>query len=498
VRFPGQGPLPQSGPMVAMSGDEDEKGQVRIVGLAALLVEHPFPDDEPLLHGVRESLTAGAARAEARAVAGALRDAGVEPGSAVAVQLANGPGAITAMFGVWLAGAVFVPVNARSPERERAHALAATGPVALITAAGIEILPGSDRHSYAADVAFVTWTSGTTGAPKPVLHTHTHYLELLDRVLGPLRAAATDRAPRRPSPNLVPVSLALNAGIYNTLFGLRAGAEIVVMDGFEPRDFAALVRRFEIRSTVLPPAAMAMLSDAPDVVDLAPLRYVRSITAPLSPLQARRFSDKFGVVVLNGYGQAEIGEVIGWTAADAKAHPEKLGAVGRPHPGVSIKVVPGPDMTGGTHAADGVGSLLVRPPSTAVGIASERVDADGFVDTGDLARIDADGFVWIEGRAGDVINRGGNKVFPEHVEEVLRLVPNVVDAAVAGVPDDRLGEVPVAYVVTSAAVADAELVAICREHLAPYKVPVAFHRVDALPRSEVGKLLRRELVPPQP
>ncbi len=70
------------------------------------------------------------------------------------------------------------------------------------------------------------------------------------------------------------------------------------MDGFDPRDFATLVRRFEIRSTVLPPAAMAMLSDAPDVVDLAPLRYVRSITAPLSPLQARRFSDKFGVVVL--------------------------------------------------------------------------------------------------------------------------------------------------------------------------------------------------------
>jgi long-chain acyl-CoA synthetase len=509
--------------MVAMCGGEDEKGQVRIVGLAALLVEHPFSDDEPLLHGVRESLTAGAARAEARAIAGALRDEGIEPGRAVAVQLPNGPGAITAMFGVWLAGAVFVPVNPRSPERERAHALEATRPVALITAAGIEHLgrapvsgnpsrnpqhgdagadaEAGDAGAYAPDVAFVTWTSGTTGAPKPVLHTHTNYLELLDRVLRPLRAAKTGagptgRAPRRPSPNLVPVSLALNAGIYNALFGLRAGAEIVVMDGFDPREFAALVARFEIRSTVLPPAAMAMLSDAPDVVDLAPLRYVRSITAPLSPLQARRFSEKFGVVVLNGYGQAEIGEVIGWTAADAKEHPEKLGAVGRPHPGVSIKVVPGPDTTGGTYAADGVGSLLVRPPSTAVGIATERVDADGFVDTGDLARIDSDGFVWIEGRAGDVINRGGNKVFPEHVEEVLRLVPNVVDAAVAGAPDARLGEVPVAYVVTSGAVADDELVAICREHLAPYKVPVAFHRVDALPRSEVGKLLRRDLTPP--
>ena len=84
---------------------------------------------------------------------------------------------------------------------------------------------------------------------------------------------------------------------------------------------------------------MSMLTDA-QVQDLAPLRYVRSITAPLSPLQARRFVDRFPVFILNGYGQAEMGEVIGWTAADAKAHPEKVGAVGRPHPGVEIRLSP--------------------------------------------------------------------------------------------------------------------------------------------------------------
>ena len=82
------------------------------------------------------------------------------------------------------------------------------------------------------------------------------------------------------------MSLALNAGIYNVLFGLRAGAPLVIMDSFQPQEFAELVRRFEIRSTVLPPGAMAMLSDDDTVTDLAPLRYVRSITAPLSPLQA--------------------------------------------------------------------------------------------------------------------------------------------------------------------------------------------------------------------
>ena len=249
---------------------------------------------------------------------------------------------------------------------------------------------------------------------------------------------------RRPSPNLIPVSLALNAGIYNVLFGLRAGAEIVVMDGFDTGEFAELVARFAIRSTVLPPAAITMLADDPAIVDLAPLRYVRSITAPLSPLQARRFMEKFGVVVLNGYGQAEIGEVVGWTAADAREHPEKLGALGRPHAGVDVKIV---DDDGAPLAIDGVGRLVVRPPSMAVGSATattlgDRVDADGYLDTGDLARVDAEGFVWIEGRAGDVINRGGNKVFPDQVEEVLRLAPGVSDAAVVGVADARLGEVP--------------------------------------------------------
>jgi long-chain acyl-CoA synthetase len=235
-----------------------------------------------------------------------------------------------------------------------------------------------------------------------------------------------------------------------------------------------------------------MLADDAEVIDLTPLRYVRSITAPLSPLQARRFIEKFGVVVLNGYGQAEIGEVIGWTATDAREHPDKLGALGRPHPGVDIKI--------DAPATDEVGPLLVRPPSMAAGDASggdfaERLDADGYLDTGDLARIDAEGFVWIEGRAGDVINRGGNKVFPDAVEEVLRLAPGVSDAAVVGVADERLGEVPVAFVVSEPGVdvTDDVLLAVCREHLAPYKVPVAFHRIDVLPRSEVGKVLRRDL-----
>jgi acyl-coenzyme A synthetase/AMP-(fatty) acid ligase len=463
----------------------------RPASLTDLLIDHPFADDEGLLYTIEETVTAGEARRQATDLAERLRRIGVAPGQAVAGMLPNGPGVVTAMVGVWLAGAVYVPINPRAPRAEMDEMLQATGAAGLVTVDGPALRPGS--RSYDAGAAFVTWTSGTTGAPKAIVHTHARYLELLDRVLGTLRGGRRGRA-RHPSPNLIPVALALNSGIYNALFGLRVGAALIIMERFEPSTFAALVRRFQIRSTVLPPAALAMLVEDDTITDLSPLKYVRSITAPLSVLQARRFTEKFRVAVLNGYGQAEIGEVIGWTAGDARAHPDKVGAVGRPHPGVDIRIV-GDD--GREVGAGDAGALHVRPPSMAVGYASgeglgDRLDDDGFVDTGDFARIDDDGFVWIEGRASDMINRGGNKVFPDQVEEVLRLHPGVVDVAVVGAVDERLGEVPVAFVVGD--VAEQELADLCREHLVPYKVPVAFWMVDDLPRSEVGKVLRRQLV----
>ncbi|HVN52235.1 MAG TPA: fatty acid--CoA ligase family protein, partial [Acidimicrobiales bacterium] len=344
------------------------------------------------------------------------------------------------------------------------------------------------------DVALVQFTSGTTGRPKPVPLRHANVLALLDGVVASLRGAGGSPSGARagtPMPNLIPVSLSLWAGIYNVLFAFRVGAPVVILDPFTTSEFAQLVRRHGIRSTVLPPAAMTMLADDDGVTDLAPLRYVRSITAPLSPLQARRFCDKFGVAVLNGYGQTEIGgEIVGWTAADWREFgATKLGSVGRPHQGVDVR-------------ADESGELCVRTPALAADEAmraelADRLTGDGWFRTGDIGRVDAEGFVWIEGRVSDMINRGGLKVFPAEVEEVLRLAPDVDDAAVVGVPDDRLGEVPVAFLVRPSDAGALDLDALdvlCRQHLAPYKVPVRYLPLDALPRNEIGKVLHRELV----
>lgn len=467
--------------------------------LSDLLVDHPAADADPLVHTTASTRSAGQMREASRQRADSLRAAGVRRGQPVVVRLLDPIETLSTMFATWSAGGVYVPVNPRSPDAELARVVEEVRPAAVID--GRRSTPTADPATYDADVAFVTWTSGTSGPPKAILHTHSGYLELLDRVLRPLRAPQPD-TPRdgskrsRPSPNLIPVSLALNAGIYNVLFGLRAGAELVIMARFETREFAELVRRFSIRSTVLPPAAMTMLTDDASLDDLTPLRYVRSITAPLSPLQARRFTERFGTFVLNSYGQAEVGEVIGWTAADARDHPEKLGAAGRPHAGVDIRVV---DDAGAPVAVDVVGRLAVRPPRMAAGYAgggslADRLDADGFLDTGDLARVDGDGFVWIEGRVGEVINRGGNKVYPDQVEEVLRLSDAVEDAVVAGVPDARLGEVPVAFVVARGAVDPEALRRLCRSHLVAYKVPADVVAVETLPRSEIGKVRRRQLV----
>ena len=249
---------------------------------------------------------------------------------------------------------------------------------------------------------------------------------------------------------------------------------------------------------MLPPAALVMLTDDPAVTSLEPLRYVRSVSAPLSPAHARRFHERFGVAILNGYGQTELGgEAIGWSAADWKEFgPTKLGAVGRPHAAFELRVR---TDDGAIGATDDVGELEIRsssalPPADAA--MEGRVTPDGWLRTGDLARIDADGFVWIEGRVSAMINRGGLKVFPDEVEECIRGIDGVADVAVAGVADDRLGEVPWAFVV--GAVDLATLQDHCRAELAPYKVPAGVTLVAALPRNEMGKVLRQDLVPLAP
>jgi acyl-CoA synthetase (AMP-forming)/AMP-acid ligase II len=488
--------------------------------LSALLAEHPFSPGDALVISDSVTLTLGDVRAQVDELAGTLRAAGLTAGQAVGNLVLPGPSAVVVMFAVWAAGGIYVPVNARYTAQEVAS-IDAEARLSLLVGA-----PGDlDKHPvraglisysreaeagacamlrpartglepYPPDVAVLTRTSGTTGRPKAVPLRHGGTIDAVDASIAKLRGRARGQGapagrPRRM--NLIPVPLALWGAIWNTLFSLRAGFGVVLLDEFSTATFAAAVREHDVRSTVLPPAMITMLADDPQVGDLAPLRMVRSITAPLSPAVARKFHGKFGIAVLNSYGQTELGgEVAGWTAADTREFGDrKLGAVGRPYTDIDLRIRrdDGSDAPAGER-----GEILVRSPfrmDDSTGGGNRLVD--GFLRTGDLGYLDADGFLWVEGRVSDMINRGGLKVFPDEVEEVLRGHPAVRDAGVAALPDRRLGEVPHAWVVCDAPLDGPSLRAWCREHLAPYKVPAGFSQVDALPRNDMGKLLRREL-----
>ncbi|HUF85551.1 MAG TPA: AMP-binding protein, partial [Acidimicrobiia bacterium] len=279
--------------------------------LAPLLDAPALPEELVFFEGrwtTRETLRVGALRLTRR-----LRDAGVKAGAPVASLVPTSPSAIAAMFGVWGAGGALVPLNPRLTAAERAKVMDEVGPAAVVDHRADDLLVvdiPEHRRTVDPDVALVLYTSGTTGAPKPVMLRHRSILAGIDAVLDTL-GSRERRAPASPTkerrPNLVPFSLNLWSGLYNVCFSLRVGAPIVLMRRFDPLQFADLVQRFEIKSSVLAPGMLAMLLDDPAVTDLAPLRFVRNATAPLSPERARAFRERFGVVVLNGYGQSELG-----------------------------------------------------------------------------------------------------------------------------------------------------------------------------------------------
>jgi len=466
-----------------------------MISLAGLLDGEP---DDVLVYRDGRATTRAELQTLATDVAARVRSEGWT-GHAVGVRLPNTADAIAAWFAIWQAGAAFVPLNPRAPEAEFARAVDTTGVAGVIEAGSPFAIracePPTRRVVDGAD-AIIQFTSGTTGRPKAVVLRHDTVSDLLDSVIGTLRGNRAGERARMP--NIVPMSLALWAGIYQVLFAFKLGVPVVLMEQFDTGEFARLVAQYEIRSSVLPPAALVMLCNDPAIESLSPLKYVRSVSAPLSPSWARRFHDRFDIAILNGYGQTELGgEAVGWSADDWKRFGlVKIGSVGRPHDAFRVRVRAADAQLAPTGEVGEleIASTAALPPADAA--MEGRVTDDGWLRTGDLGRVDDDGFVWIEGRVSDMINRGGLKVYPDEVEEMLRAHPAILDLAVAGVPDERLGEVPWAFVVPApdSACDFRSVQQWARDHIAPYKIPAGMTVVDELPRNEIGKVLRRDLV----
>jgi acyl-CoA synthetase (AMP-forming)/AMP-acid ligase II len=339
-----------------------------------------------------------------------------------------------------------------------------------------------DAPTTRAGVAVQMLTSGTTGTPKRI---DLLYESLEHEIVSTMQysSAGVQREPRLATGTAIIWNPLLHiGGLRGLITNAVAGRRIALLERFSVPAWAAIVREHRPKAVSLVPAALRMVldSDLPnDALD--GVQAVFSGTAPLEPGVAEQFEERFGVPVLVVYGATEFaGGVAGWTIRDRQAFgTTKRGSVGRPNPGMAVRIV---DQESGEPVANGaVGLLEVRGPQLA---------QEGWLRTTDLARIDDDDFIWIEGRADDVIIRGGFKVATGQVTDLIRTHPAVLDACVIGRPDERLGQVPVAAVELRAGstLTPEDLLAWAKPQLSAYQVPVAVRIVERLPRTASMKV----------
>ncbi len=472
--------------------------------LAAVMVLDP---DAPALEFDDRWSTWGELAATAAEIDRVLAAVGLGAGAPVGLMLRNRPAALGAFLGLLRAGACVVTVNPMlGAERLRADLPTLGLALVLGDPADLELVPatvlpatargalgplgGPIELAVAAEdppldasapgVAVRMLTSGTTGTPKRI-DLRYEMLELVMRGAKHYETGTGDDVRLRSGVVIVNAPLVHVSGVFRVLQAVLDGRRIALLERFTVDGWVAAVREHQPKTVSLVPTALRMVLDAdvaPDV--FASIRSVVSGTAPLDPDLADAFTERYGVPVLTSYGATEFGGgVAGWNYAD---HQEfgaaKRGSVGRAHAGCDLRIV---DPERGTDlGVDGVGLLEVR--------AAQLGTAD-WVRTTDLARLDVDGFLWIVGRADQTILRGGYKVQPEVVRAALERDPGVVEAAVVGVPDPRLGAVPVAAIERRPGheLDEASLLAGASAHLARYEVPVAITVVDELPRTASGK-----------
>jgi long-chain acyl-CoA synthetase len=509
---------------------------------------HP---DRPLLHYFHATRTVGQVDADSDALAAGLAGLGVRPGDRVAVYLQNVPQWMVVMLGVWKAGGVVVPVNPMLRERELqvilsdsgatvlvaldslhplAHSVQASTPVrTIITTSELEyldgdvpkLLAGSARmrpvaavdlleliaeHAGATppavpepgpdDLAFLTYTSGTTGPPKGAMNTHRNVVF----------NAQTYRDWLHIGPDDVILGVAplfhITGLIGHLALGLLLPAPVVLGFRFDTATVLELIERWRATFVVgAIPVFIAMMNhpDA-DERDLSSLVKVYSGGAPVAPAVVEAYERKFGPYIHNAYGLTETTSPshVGPFGERAPVDPVSGAlSVGVPVSNTMVRIVgeDGQDLPAGE-----VGEIVTSGPQVVPGYwnrPDETANAlpGGVLHTGDVGFMDPDGWFYIVDRKKDQINAGGYKIWPREVEDVLYGHDAVLEAAVIGVPDDYRGETVKAFVsLKPGHTADpAELITFAKERMAAYKYPRQLEIVDELPKTVSGKILRREL-----
>ncbi|MFF5173647.1 SDR family NAD(P)-dependent oxidoreductase [Micromonospora sp. NPDC000089] len=484
--------------------------------------------DQTAFRDAYRTVTWAGLEAVTRRLAGHLVDAGVGRGERVAFCLGNRVETVETWLAVTRAAAVGVPLNPRSTGTELAHLLDDSGAVLVVTdpqhldqvarlradrpglriwvtGAGpgadgvtawpalVDVAPVADaRDDLGLDeVAWMLYTSGTTGRPKGVLSTQRTCLWSVAACYVPVPGLTSADRVVWPLPLFHSLS---HIGCVLSVTAVGASARLV--DGFAAADVLRAVTEDEATVLAGVPAMYHHLVDAARADGFrAPALRACLVGGAITTGELRRaFEDVFDAPLLDAYGSTETCGSIAVTRPD---EPRVEGSCGRAVDGVQVRLV-SPD-TGRDVPTGDEGEVWVRGPSVMLGYhglpeATAAALRDGWYRTGDLARRDAAGNLFVTGRHRELIIRGGEKVHPTEVEDVLRAVPGIADVAVTGRPHEVLGEVPVAYVVPGPdGFAPAAAYAACRERLAYYKVPQELYEIDAVPRTASGKATRRLL-----
>ena len=454
-----------------------------------------------------------------------LDAAGLPPGARIVVRLGEPVEYATALVAIVAAGRVAVPLDPAAPDTDVARVLGVAQPAAVIYR--VDAAPGGDQRDLTGEATrpfgktefdfdvidpvdpvgaaatapagppaaapggeggIFLCTSGTTGTPKGILLREEQLAHVASSVVEAHRLGRGDRGY---------CSLPLfhvNAEVVGVLATLRAGAYLALDRKFSRRGFWPMIGERGITWINAVPAIISILAIEPPADRPAALRFVRSASAPLPLASLQRFEAALGVPVVETYGMTEAASMITANPVDG---PRKQGSAGRPA-GSQVKI----ELPDGATAGPGeVGRVRIRGAGVITGYDSGGrpgvIDAGGWLDTSDLGYLDADGYLFLVGRADDVINRGGEKIYPREIEEILLAQPGVRSAAVVGAADVVLGERPVAYVVTDAAAVAAEVEAalreVCAARLPRHKQPSEFCLVSEMPLGPTGKISRRQL-----
>ncbi|HYQ67994.1 type I polyketide synthase, partial [Actinophytocola sp.] len=438
----------------------------------------------------------------------------VERGARAILMLGNSVRLVEGYLAILRAAAVAVPVNPRSTDDELAYLIADSGATLVITdgnhleqvravAPEIQVLTDADlarlgeveparpaRDDLGLDeVAWLLYTSGTTGSPKGVLSTQRSCLwSVANSYAGVLGLAEDDRL-------LWPLPLFHSFSHIMCVLGATAvGAAVRIMNGFSAAEVLAAMRAEDFTVLAGVPAMYHHIlasidGPAGDDVRTDGLRLCVSTGAGASVALRTAFTERFGTRLVDSYGSTETCGAITATTPDRDW---PVGSCGAVVPGVSVRLVDprtGEDGTEGEVWVSGPNLMLGyhgKPDETAWSV------VDGWYRTGDLASVDEAGNYTIRGRVKEIIIRGGENIHPGEIEQVVAGVAKVADAAAAGKPDDVLGEVPVVYVVGDDIDPDAVFTA-CRAALSYFKVPTEIHRVAEIPRTASGKVTRHKL-----